>query len=506
MKKSILFIFVLFLSCIIHSQTNDNEQKAIARLKADLEFLASDAMEGREATTNSENITAQYLVAEMKKIGLSPINKDGSFIQRIPVETSKFDPNSEVNWYDKDGNKNSLSMGKDWATQPVEFNDSLMNQKSKLVFCGYGITADEYNYNDYKDIDVKGKILLLMWGEPESNDSAYFNGPTPTKYYGPGFKTKLAVSKGAAGIIFIPDVLLNSYWRYMERMVEISSVSLIDTTATHPGASIPAIVISRETARTILQNEKYDFPAVDTLLVQGKCESFDLDKSALINIKIDSRHDEIENVIGVIEGTDSKLKNKFITIGAHYDHEGVWNGVVYNGADDNGSGTVAVLEILRNLKQAGLKHSVLGILYSGEEKGLLGSKYFVKNYPDLENLLVNINVDMCGRGKTDSLTSKASQETSTKLYELIQQVDSEMDEIGFYYEPGINSAQGTSDHASFASAGIPAVFFTDDMRVDLHLPSDDADKINYLKILNTTHVVEKLVKKIDDFEGSLKSN
>ena len=503
MKKSILLVLVLFLSGSIYSQIDKNSKQDIQRMKANLEFLASDALEGREAATKIENITSQFLVSEMKKIGLKSFTEDGSFLQRIPVKVSRIESGSEVKWYDENGNENLLAKGDDWVTQPFAFNDSLMKQKAEIVFCGYGITAEEYNYDDYKDIDVEGKILLLIWGEPESTDTSFFMGPKPTKYYGPTFKSQLAESKGAIGIIYIPDALMNTYWIYMKRMVMISTVQLKESVQDYHGNALPGILVSPEVGKILLNNEKYSLAEIEELLKEQKQESFELHKSASIFVNAKSWDDEIENVIGVIEGSDPELKNEFITIGAHYDHDGIWDGVVYNGADDNASGTIAVFETMRRLKNDGVKHSVIGILFSGEEKGLLGSQYFVSNYPEPEKLLVNINIDMCGREDVDSLTSKASEETSTELFTLVKSVDTDMEEIGFYYEPGINSPMGTSDHASFANAGIPAVYFGDKMRVDLHLPSDDADKINYQKILNTTHVIEKLVEKIDELDHPL---
>jgi len=474
-------------------------------MKANLEFLASDFMQGRESCTEYENIAAEFIASEMKKSDLGTFKENGDYFQKIPVIAKKVQPESSIIALNENGEITELKMGSDWIVQPNSFKKMDINEPLQVVFCGYGITAEEYGYDDYKDVNVEGKIVLALWGEPGNDDPEYFEGPKPTKYYGPSFKTGLARLKGAVAMLFIPDALLDQYWKYMPRMVMINSVQLADepedTTVNLPGA-----MLSTEAVKGLLANEEFEYTGLMEMISDTSFEPFMLTKKVVIDINVKRWEDEIENVIGVIEGSDPELKDEIITIGAHYDHDGTWDGVVYNGADDNASGTVAVLEVMRRLRSTSPRRTIVGILFAGEEKGLLGSKYFVKTYPEKDNIIANINIDMCGRENVDSLTSKASEETCAELYKLVQEVDDEMENMGFYYEPGVNSSQGTSDHASFAKEGIPAVYFGDKMKDDLHLPSDDANKINYDKIGRTTIVIEELIRKIDRLDNKLTIN
>ncbi len=503
MKQILTLILVLILSLNLRAQENTND--IITRLKSNLEFLASDALRGREAGTEFEDVTVEFIISEFKKYGISKFKNDSSFLQKIPVITSRINNDSEVKIFDKDGHSTLLEIGNDWTTQPLVVNQNYMRQRVGIVFCGYGITASEYNYDDYEDVDVEGKIVLAFWGEPVSNDSNFFNGPAITKYYGPSMKEKVAREKGAIGLIFIPDAQLSQYWQYLKRLVMISNVTFRSDAGNYPDI-IPTIVISPETGERILKNEESEMSTIQELMQKNEHQSFELSKSASIYVNTKIQDGEIENVIGYIEGSDPELKNEYIVAGAHYDHDGAWGDEVLNGADDNGSGTVAIMELMNQLKNAGLRRSVIGILFAGEEKGLLGSKYFADNFADKNKITASINIDMCGRENPDSLTSKGAPETSAELYELVQQVDAEMHDIVFYYEPGINSPLGTSDHASFASHGIPVVYFGDDMSVDLHLPSDDVDKINFTKIEKTVRVIKNLVKKIDSLDNVLLRN
>jgi Zn-dependent M28 family amino/carboxypeptidase len=216
-----------------------------------------------------------------------------------------------------------------------------------------------------------------------------------------------------------------------------------------------------------------------------------------------------KNLIGIIEGTDSELKNEFITIGAHYDHEGIINGVVYNGADDNASGTVAILEAARRLVDLNNnKRSILIIFHAAEEKGLLGSKYLTSNSDFMENVIVNINADMVGRKHVDSIYSIGSDKLSSELKNIVEDVNEETVNFVFNYrfdEP--NDPQRLyyrSDHYNYAKQNIPVVFFYDYMLEDYSKPTDTPDKINYEKVEKISTLVTHLALKISNLDHRLR--
>ena len=497
--KQLTLIVLFFISfCKILPQDNADIQLSKTLLKANLEFLASDYMEGREATTKAENIAAQFLVSELIKYGIKPYF-DHDYLQRIPVNVKKLMKDSEVKLINHNGESITLIAGDDWVTQPNDYDKSIGSLQLDLVFAGYGIEAPEYNYNSYEGIDVKDKIVIGLWGEPQSDDEAFFNGQKPTKYYNPQLKMMAAGKRGAKGMILIPDPSLFGYWTFLKRMLMINQVSILTANkeAENSKPIMPGIMVSKEITQKIFEGEEYSYEDVVKMIDKQKIKNFNIMKKMQIYLNTKIWEDEIENVVGIIEGSDPELKKEYIVIGAHYDHEGIWDGVVYNGADDNGSGTVAIMETMRRLSQAGLKRSVIGILFGGEEKGLLGSKFFAENCKIKDNISAMINIDMCGREAVDTLIIKGAQETSKELDDIIKEVDAQMDDISLEVEPGINSPMGTSDHASFAAQGIPVVYFGDKMKVDLHLPSDDVDKINYEKIYRTTKLVENVVKQLD---------
>jgi Zn-dependent M28 family amino/carboxypeptidase len=211
-------------------------------------------------------------------------------------------------------------------------------------------------------------------------------------------------------------------------------------------------------------------------------------KQITFDLKDNSKTKYAMNVVGIIEGNDPKLKNEFVLLSGHFDHVGVNNGVVFNGADDDGSGTVSVLETARILNENKLnKRSVIALFCTGEEKGLWGSSFAAENSTFIPNTVADINIDMDGREHPDSIYAIGSNKLSTEYYNLIRDVNSKTVKLGLGYKfDDPNDKERffyRSDHYNFALKGIPIVFFFDDMKADYHKATDDVEKINFEKVL-----------------------
>ncbi len=218
---------------------------------------------------------------------------------------------------------------------------------------------------------------------------------------------------------------------------------------------------------------------------------------------------ETRNVIGIIEGIDPDLKHEYIGIGAHYDHLGIGMAGIYNGADDNASGTAALLEIAKAFaKRRENKRSVLVTFHTAEEKGLLGSKYLVRDSTITNNMNAHINMDMIGRGSADSIYCLGSDKLSSELYDLVETVNA--DGVNIYLDYRLNNPNDPqrlyyrSDHYSYAKKNIPSVFFFDYEMEDYHRVTDDLDKINYSKIQKIARLVYAIALSAANRESKFK--
>lgn len=508
MKRIVsIFILTLFLaSCssinlIEHDYSSNTFD--ITHVKSNLEFLASDYLQGRDAASLSEKVASQFIAGELQKYGLQPFGDDGTYFQNITFNSRKISGNSKIVIYNSDSSITALELGKDFATQAYRlFNPDFMDKRLPIVFAGYGIMADEYGYDDYSYIDPAGKIVIIMPGEPHSENEEFFKGEERTKYSSSFRKSETAKEKGAAGILIIPS---DEYLAYWDMLAERSTKESLQLDNGGDETAIPAAMISHNTAAELLDGEEQSFEDIlNTINNKDIPQAFELSKYAEINFEIIEEERSGRNVVALLPGTNPELDNEYITIGAHYDHVGVSGGEVYNGADDNGSGTVTVLESARTLSgERGNERPVLFILYTAEEKGLLGSKYFVNNCDYLDNIIANINIDMTGRGSIDSIHCIGSDRVSVEFDNIIKDANSESVNYCLDYSLSHTRLFRQSDHYSFAEQEIPVVFFFDNMRQDLHRPGDDVEKINFSKICKTAHLTSRIALKVANLDHTL---
>ncbi|WP_051718407.1 M28 family peptidase [Hymenobacter sp. IS2118] len=464
------------------------------RLRTHLAVLASDEYEGRETGMKGQHMAAEYVATQFKTAGLTGPVATGTdpYQQRFNLE--------QVTWADGA----SLKVGKNsyqWLVDFYGMGDSPFAEVTAVtpVFVGYGIEQD--GYSDYKGVDVKGKDILVALGEPTGPDGKALLSAdgSPTKW-GTDYRAKaqMASQKGARSVFFVSFNPTSNFAKQAARLApNISRAATVMANSDRPTRT-PAFFISPAVALQVLgtsdANVQKHLAKINTakqpVASPFKVKPMQL-KAARKRVPLGT-----ENALGFIEGSD--LKQDIIVISAHHDHLGIQDGVVFNGADDDGSGTSAIITLAEAFAKAkaeghGPRRSLLFLSVTGEEKGLFGSEYYAKNpiFP-LAQTMVDLNVDMIGRtdveheGKpdyiyvigSDKLASqlKVVQEAQNAKYtqlDLDYRFDDPADPNRFYYR---------SDHYNFAVNKVPVSFFFNGVHADYHQQSDEIEKIEFPKM------------------------
>ncbi len=511
LKQIILpaFAALIIAGCASTNNISQDEFFNLPVLKSNLEFLASDELEGREAATHGAKVASKFIASELQKYGVEPFGDDGTYFQNFEVQLNSIDSNSNVIFKNGDAViefKFINDFIKVYYTLPAAINPV---SDKEIIFAGYGITADEFDYDDYKNLDVKGKVVVVFAGEPFSETETFFNGEKNTRYARSSAKIEIAIAKGASGIIILPDEYTLSRWERFGRWSASESFQYNPEGETSSNETIPAALLSEKAAKELLQNQKYTFEQLTDLIAEHQSlPYFHIDGKIDMNLIVNSRTEVVRNVVGLIKGTDPSLQNEYVTIGAHYDHEGIKNNEIYNGANDNASGTSAVLETARTLAASkSNKRPVVILLYTAEEKGLIGAKHFTSHSSIIDDVIVNINLDMLGSGHPDTVYSIGSGRLSSELYKLANEVNASVTKFAFDYKyDDPNDPERIyyrSDHYQFAKRGIPSVFFTVDDPYNYHQPTDDAEHINFKKVLRAAKLVYHLALRIANLDHKL---
>lgn len=467
-RNTYLFLLIIFSSSVLQAQ--NSPEITSNEIKEHINFLASDELKGRLTGSNEIKIAGEYIKNEFESYGLRPVFGNSFFQEFKFISGIKTTENNSIS-FSINNKKQNLILNQDFVTAPFS---GKVNIDGKVVFAGYGISSAKINYDDYLNLDVKGKIVIVFRGNPESGKpKSKFDEFSSIRY-----KTSVARDKGAFAIIF-----LNGYFPADEND---AFIPIIYDMA--PGLKdIGAVQVKRKIIEDIFQSFNINLSDIQKKINETtKPNSFELNN---LNIRISTEIIEVEktcrNVSGMIEGKDSDLKNEYVVIGAHYDHLGMgeisslYRGtekIVHNGADDNASGTSGVLELAEKFASLnrGTKRSIIFITFSGEEYGLLGSNYFVNNLPVPANQIVAMfNMDMIGR--MDTANSMIVYGTGTSpIWKDILKKENEFNFHLTFNDEGF----GPSDQSSFYGKNIPVLFFFTGTHSDYHRPSDDAEKIN----------------------------
>ncbi|HKL33668.1 MAG TPA: M20/M25/M40 family metallo-hydrolase [Tangfeifania sp.] len=535
MKK--ILSLLLFLTAVFSVYSQTSEEKGLAAItesavKGQLEFLASDWTEGRAVGTKGAYMAADYIASMFKVYGIEPF---GDMERDMPSRSERMQgmrPRVYRSYYQNfglldyaPGEKQlfSLITEKENSETSLEFNYETdfyvrsgtvgQSAKAPLVFLGYGFQDEEKTYDDLKKMDLEGKIAVVLEGFPGHRDttSVGYEKFAPTdryeRYYLERNKTKRLAEAGVLGIIHVtPETDISVMWAknqiypvkgsYYEADEPLSSY--YDSRLTLPGdtlnADIPVFMVTPRVANEIISGTDINFTEFEkTIAEEMKPASQELEgKSVAFQTSVNSKMVKARNVLGYIEGEN---KDEFIVVGGHYDHLGKWEGWIWNGADDNASGTVGVMTIGKAFKATGEKpeKSIIFAAWTGEEKGLWGSRYFVKDALEKElNIVLNLNYDMIARDtEKDTLKNQASMvytKANTGIEELTKK---NLETYGINLDVNYRASGrpgGGSDHAPFALENIPVFYFMAAMHPDYHLPSDELSKINWEKMTNIIRI------------------
>jgi hypothetical protein len=464
-------------------------------LKAHLEFIAGDNMQGRDFGTKIPGleITADYLKSQCLKMGLKPGGDNYSqLVKMVSVQTEK--ENTFITVKNSDGEE--VYKSNDIYTFPGSVkNDTI---KAKIVFAGYGWVNEDKSYNDYEGIELKDKAVMLMTRNRKIvNDTTNKDDNTNLEMA----KFARIMMSGAKAIIFIPDPL-NRDNGWFEMVKDYASQG---TYFLEGGKSMEIpdniILASSETADAILKESGKSLKEIQQEINDsGKPNSFELENIS-VEIQVTKKAETVsgENIIAVIEGSDPVLKNECVVLTAHYDHVGVnGKGEINNGADDNGSGTVTLLEVAEAFSTMKKKprRSIVFAWVTAEEKGLIGSDYYTQNpVIPLKNTLLNINLDMVGRSAEKELAKVVNSEKSLAgpngIYIVSGGQSSELTAISNEICNDLKLVPSDalseefmygSDHFNFNKNGVPVLGITTGLHEDYHQPTDDSDKIDYNKM------------------------
>jgi len=454
-------------------------------LKRHLSFLASDELGGRYTFSHSNLIAARYLASQLESYGYRGAAHGGSFFQRVPLSYRSVDLATSRVTLNLGGAKREFKYADAFVAEtPTDFNIS-----GDLVFVGGGFSSPRSNYDDYGGLKVKGKIVVITSGLPE----AIKNVSLSDEEQGEG----AARAHGAIGAIRVPDAQTLAAWFGAQQELGLPP-------KTGPSGTVfPEITAGREITKAIAKAMGKDSSALIGASV--KIKPIELDGSVEIKLRVDVKDaPPAQNVVGILDGADAKLKDEYVAFSAHYDHlQTSDKGEVYHGADDDGSGTVSVLEIAQAFSLGPRpKRSILIVFHTGEELGLFGSEYNADYEPvvPLQKMVTDLNIDMVGRsrpmGDDDPrdarLTDKNSiyiigaDKLSTELNKLNEETNRDTARMRFDYtyndEKNPERFYYRSDHYNYAKHGIPIIFFFTGVHRDYHQPSDVVEKIDFEKM------------------------
>ena len=495
-------------------------------MKADLFFLAGDGFRGRLTATPENDLASQFIASRFQRMGLKRIGTDGTYFQPFRLATATVGPSNrlEIELAGPTSPTLRLHSGQDFF--PLSFSASA-EVKAFLAFAGYGISAPELGHDDYRDLNVRGRIVLVLDHEPGENDpKSPFDGVVMSEAATPLRKALVAQEKGANGILFIADVhnhpepqnfeaVARSAWP--PKPPRIDRYTLQDWVER---VHIPAAQVSVATARALLGDTKGSLEEIARASEKpGPTSAFHIN-GIVATLTTDVNHHVVpdRNVVAGFEGSDSQLKNEWVVISCHHDHDGADGDRIFNGADDNGSGTVGMLEIAEAYALAGEeghrpKRSILFASFNSEERGLLGSWAFVERpLVPLGRIAAVLNMDMVGRDEEVPegggsrfrglpVQSAESNRNAVNLLghsrsaSLTQTIERANAGFGLTLKKVLDNNPSNllrrSDQWPFLQKGVPAVFFHTGLHPDYHTPQDRPEKVNYSKMERIVRLVHQ---------------
>src|SRR6266576_864636 len=413
MKISWLLVAIFFYaaaSLLGKDELKERLQPALEAITPDsllahIKVLASDEFEGRAPGSKGEDLSVKYITDQFKRIGLKPGNPDGTYTQEVPLAGIKSEPRMSFVIGDK---PMDLKYPDDFVASSARLQPEIKIEKSDVVFVGYGVVAPEYGWNDYKNVDVKAKTLLMLIGDPpvpdpkdpSKLDDKIFKGKAMTYYGRWTYKYEIAAQKGAAAAIIIHETEPAAYpWQVVRSSWGKENFEL-DASNKNMDAVAARSWITLDAAKKLMVDSGQDFDELKKSAITKEFQPVMLKAKANIEIKQQIRSFKSHNVIGKLEGSDPTLRDEYVIYTAHWDHLGrhpeLQGDQIFNGAIDNASGVASVIELASAFAKVNPppKRSVLFMATTAEEAGLLGAKFYAEHplYP-LEKTLADINLD-----------------------------------------------------------------------------------------------------------------
>jgi hypothetical protein len=457
------------------SQTSGSSVPWADSLRRHVAFLADDALQGRAAGSDGSRQAAEYLAGHLARWQLQPLAPMSGYLQSVPLHGSTALATSNLRLFLSD-RMADYKLNDDYLLYQYGAQ-TFLPVPLAMVFVGYGIIAPEYDYNDYQNLDVTGKIVVFLSGEPPSTDPGFFQADELTLYAAAETKARIAISRGAAASVMIadPDLVRDQGWQRLQREFCFEHVTLTQNASAHlflvlhPDRANELFAGAAASLAQVLQWHRRH--TMHSLALQGKMS---------FHGEFKQRDFVDHNVIGVIAGDDKKRRNEFIVVSAHYDHLGIGKPVqgdsIYNGAVDNSLGVAGVLELARCFASSPRRpqRSILFICTTAEEKGLLGAEYFLSHSPiPLYRMVANINLE--GLAFVDRFREVIGIGGEwSNLGEWLRETVIEQGVTAVAMPKGFSAMDALlrGDQLAFARSGIPCLLITEGLAGETLLPQD----------------------------------
>jgi hypothetical protein len=516
-----LALFLLAQGVRAQGAASPLESITEAELRDHIFFLASDFMRGRQTSSDAFRVAAEYSAVHLRQSGLQTLYADSSgapsFFQNVQFVYSRVSRSATMIIRAHDSEL-ALAYGEGFQLQEVMATGADRSIDDTPVFVGYGIEEPELGWNDFEGLDLEGRVAVMVAGAPSKSGEQILPAEESHRYGNLrgsiSRRVGSAMSRGVTTLIVVIDQGSTDLWEMISRRFRGPSTRV--ASEGQEGDPVPAlselILLKPESSVGLLAGTGFDPISGEGEYTTGPMEG--------VRISLTIPHDvepafTSPNVVGLLPGTDPVLKDEYIVVTAHLDHLGVRSGDVFNGADDNASGSAAVLEVAEAMAMDPGRRSVLFVLLTGEEMGLLGAYAFAGNPPvPADQMALNINLDMVGRNSgdfPDALLTLGSANGRAGLLEMIREVNGE---VGAPLDLRLNEgdeAEGQlqrSDQFAFMQRGIPAILVTHGFTgPHYHRATDDPETINYQKVLQAARLTLALVQEAAnredvDFDGS----
>lgn len=490
MKRILFVLMAMFILIACQLNKHDNKDITVNELEKTIHYLASEELEGRKAGSKGGKKAATYILDDFRSNNLELYGENGKqpFKVVLGYKLGKYNSFSFEDYKAK--------LKKEFIPFPFSDNGPL---EAGVAFAGYGfnIKSKKFKWNDYQNINPEGKWIMILQGTPSIKKYQKVFGPRKDNRS----KAEKAKELGAKGVLII------------SRQTKNGKVNLANPSEIQGNIDIPAINITPELADKILKNKEYSVKELKSFY-EEKQQPKSFNFSLKVKAEVDRRKDkgQTQNVIAKLPARSKDNSEKYIVVGAHYDHLGYGGhgsgsrrpdtSAIHFGADDNASGVAAMLEIAEKLESIrdSLNKTVIFIGFGGEELGLIGSKYFINNTDiDPEQIEAMINIDMIGRLRNENSLQISGTGTSKEADSLLKKYNN-----AYNFQLGLSKeGYGPSDHSSFYSRNIPVFFYSTGPHLDYHTPKDIPSAINYTGLKKVTEYIYDLTKAMATTDMSL---